>query len=577
MTRSIPRPDRPAPRVLPAVVAAALLGVVVVAGLAGQLSGRDDDAAADDASPAPVVVGRTTHDRRRRRPPPPPSTAPATDGAGEVVARPRHRQGHVRRRRADGAAAAEGPRLRAGPDRRRSSATSPAPRCGPSRSSCSARHAPRPPARSPTRCGSGCRTRSPSPRAGPAHGRPHRGVPARAGRRVLRRDDRPALISHMSSGTGEQWCEEVTISPGEIGNEHGTDAAAARASAACRPRPAACTATTGGSTGVRQSALGGMWNPVYFNYGIAIHGALNVPLQPASHGCIRIPLAISETFQQLVGDRDRVYVFDGKREPEAYGAQKPRVQLERPRLRPRRPTPTPAPGRRRAAQPGSSSTRRPVTRSRRSLRSLAAYSSRPISAPGARRRRTRRSASAAPRRAPTRRGRWWLRSRPMATRRMPASVRTRCLVVGVEGGELGVRRLRLALAVVAGDLGDDLDLEVGQPGQLAVADHVVGVQVVLAVGDDEADVGQQGAGLEVLAGRAVEVVQRLQARRTARRRGGRRGPSGPGRRRSARRAGGCCAGTRRAGGAGRGRSAAGGRVERARACRRARRRAAPPR
>ena len=81
------------------------------------------------------------------------------------------------------------------------------------------------------------------------------------------------------------------------------------------------------------------------------------------------------------------------------------------------------------------------------------------------------------------------------------------LVVGVEGGELGVRRLRLALAVVAGDLGDDLDLEVGQPGQLAVADHVVGVQVVLAVGDDEADVGQQGAGLEVLAGRAVEVVR----------------------------------------------------------------------
>ena len=36
-------------------------------------------------------------------------------------------------------------------------------------------------------------------------------------------DDRPVLISHMSSGTGEEWCEEVTISPGEIGNEHGTE------------------------------------------------------------------------------------------------------------------------------------------------------------------------------------------------------------------------------------------------------------------------------------------------------------------------------------------------------------------
>ena len=144
------------------------------------------------------------------------------------------------------------------------------------------------------------------------------------------------------------------------------------------------------------------------------------------------------------------------------------------------------------------------------MRSLAAYSSRPISAPGPAS-RTRRSASAAPRRATDSTRPWWLRSSPMATRRMRGERPHEVLVVGVEGGELGVRRLRLALAVVAGDLGDDLDLEVGQPGQLAVADHVVGVQVVLAVGDHQADVGQQGAGLEVLAGRAVEVVQRHQA------------------------------------------------------------------
>ena len=36
-------------------------------------------------------------------------------------------------------------------------------------------------------------------------------------------DDTPALISHMSSGTGDEWCEEVTISPGEYGNEDGTE------------------------------------------------------------------------------------------------------------------------------------------------------------------------------------------------------------------------------------------------------------------------------------------------------------------------------------------------------------------
>ena len=70
--------------------------------------------------------------------------------------------------------------------------------------------------------------------------------------------------------------------------------------------------------GIRESALGRMWNPVYFNYGIAIHGAINVPLQPASHGCIRIPMTLSEYFQTLVTNGDQVYVFDGVKEPEAY-------------------------------------------------------------------------------------------------------------------------------------------------------------------------------------------------------------------------------------------------------------------
>ncbi|MBV1893699.1 MAG: peptidoglycan-binding protein, partial [Ilumatobacteraceae bacterium] len=32
-------------------------------------------------------------------------------------------------------------------------------------------------------------------------------------------DDQPAMITHMASGTNEEWCEEVTISPGEYGNE----------------------------------------------------------------------------------------------------------------------------------------------------------------------------------------------------------------------------------------------------------------------------------------------------------------------------------------------------------------------
>jgi hypothetical protein len=67
-----------------------------------------------------------------------------------------------------------------------------------------------------------------------------------------------------------------------------------------------------------------MYNPVYFNKGIAVHGAQEVPDHPASHGCIRIPMHISDYYQSLVAKGDQVFVFDGVKEPEAYGAQVPR-------------------------------------------------------------------------------------------------------------------------------------------------------------------------------------------------------------------------------------------------------------
>ena len=73
--------------------------------------------------------------------------------------------------------------------------------------------------------------------------------------------------------------------------------------------------------GVRQSRLGGMRNPVYFNYGIAVHGAYEVPDHPASHGCIRIDNSFSEHFQSIVNIGEQVFVWDGIEEPETYGAQ----------------------------------------------------------------------------------------------------------------------------------------------------------------------------------------------------------------------------------------------------------------
>jgi hypothetical protein len=142
--------------------------------------------------------------------------------------------------------------------------------------------------------------------------------------------DTPKFISHMASGElappgndftkGQEWCEEVTIDPGENGNVDGTEPI----------KKGVCgnSWTPGGTysfyrkvEGRRESRLGGMQNPVYFNYGIAIHGAFQVPLHPASHGCIRIPNAISVAFFNLVGLDQKVFVWDGVKEPEAYGAQ----------------------------------------------------------------------------------------------------------------------------------------------------------------------------------------------------------------------------------------------------------------
>ena len=81
------------------------------------------------------------------------------------------------------------------------------------------------------------------------------------------------------------------------------------------------------------------------------------------------------------------------------------------------------------------------------------------------------------------------------------------LAVGcIEVHELGVARLGRALAVVASDEGDELDLGIGEPDELGVADDVVRVQVVLGVRDHQADVRQESSSLQQVATRLVEAV-----------------------------------------------------------------------
>jgi hypothetical protein len=161
----------------------------------------------------------------------------------------------------------------------------------------------------------------------------------------------PVVVTHISSGTNEEWCEEVTISPGEQGNETGTEP--------IKKGVCGLSWTPGGVykyyrmvVGRRESQLGGMYNPVYFNKGIAVHGGKEVPDYPASHGCIRLPMHVSDYFQSLVAKGDQVFVFDGVKEPEAYGAQSPRFNWTDPSYTtttsttttlPVRPTTTPVP------------------------------------------------------------------------------------------------------------------------------------------------------------------------------------------------------------------------------------------
>ncbi|HEX3620748.1 MAG TPA: L,D-transpeptidase family protein [Acidimicrobiales bacterium] len=63
--------------------------------------------------------------------------------------------------------------------------------------------------------------------------------------------------------------------------------------------------------GWETSPLGRLYNSQYFVGGYAIHGALSVPEQPASHGCIRIPMSAADWFPQHVAIGTPVHVLAG--------------------------------------------------------------------------------------------------------------------------------------------------------------------------------------------------------------------------------------------------------------------------
>ena len=99
---------------------------------------------------------------------------------------------------------------------------------------------------------------------------------------VLYDNNQIELISHVSTGGGYYFCSPgggcgTAITP--TGDYH----------------------TLSFLPGWVTVPLGYMYNPVFFiGTAYAIHGDVPVPLQPVSHGCVRIPMDIAAFFHTLV-------------------------------------------------------------------------------------------------------------------------------------------------------------------------------------------------------------------------------------------------------------------------------------
>ncbi|MEV7013396.1 L,D-transpeptidase family protein [Streptosporangium sp. NPDC051022] len=106
------------------------------------------------------------------------------------------------------------------------------------------------------------------------------------------RDDRPVLVSHISTGTGKPYCKNgrcgVAVTPtGDF---------------------RAWWRTSGWTSG----PLGDQFYTVYFNDGIGFHGSELVPRRPASHGCIRLPLHNARPLYNMVENGEQVHVRDSR-------------------------------------------------------------------------------------------------------------------------------------------------------------------------------------------------------------------------------------------------------------------------
>jgi lipoprotein-anchoring transpeptidase ErfK/SrfK len=62
--------------------------------------------------------------------------------------------------------------------------------------------------------------------------------------------------------------------------------------------------------GWEDGQIGSVYYANYISGGIAIHGYLSVPTQPASHGCIRVPMFAARQLSELTPLGTIVLVYD---------------------------------------------------------------------------------------------------------------------------------------------------------------------------------------------------------------------------------------------------------------------------
>ncbi|MDH5521170.1 MAG: L,D-transpeptidase family protein [Acidimicrobiia bacterium] len=154
--------------------------------------------------------------------------------------------------------------------------------------------------------------------------------------------DQPAVVTHISTGeladgatdftpwyeTAKEYCETITIDTdidGSLLPEPETKPICGRSYT-----PPGVFEAHRKVEGIRNGPLGSMWDPIYINQGIAIHGATNVPLAPASHGCIRVSKYLGANLQSMIELGDRVLIWDGKTEPEQQSREAQKMRWDYP-------------------------------------------------------------------------------------------------------------------------------------------------------------------------------------------------------------------------------------------------------